>query len=61
MGLLPLAPGLPPPDLGAGLRILWHPGLLLMLQGLWVASFLYTGRSKVTAATLNFHVVRGNV
>jgi hypothetical protein len=32
-----------------------------MLQGLWVASFLYTGRSKVTAATLHFHVVRGNV
>ena len=61
MGLLPPAPGLPPPDLGAGLRILWHPGLLLMLQALWVASFLYTGRSKVTAATLNFHVVRGNV
>ena len=61
MGLAPLSPGLPAPDLAAGLRVLWHPAFLLLLQGLWIASFLYTGRSKVTAATLRFHVVKENV
>jgi hypothetical protein len=50
------APSLP--DLSAGLAALWHPGLLLALQGLWLAIFLYTGRSSVTGATLSFHVHR---
>jgi hypothetical protein len=45
-----------PPDLGLGLRALWSPGVLLSLQLLWAAVFLYTGRSTVTAATLSFHV-----
>jgi prolipoprotein diacylglyceryltransferase len=48
-------------DLGAGLRVLWTPAMILFLQGLWAATFLYTGRSRVTAATLSFHVVRENI
>ncbi|MEI8356155.1 MAG: prolipoprotein diacylglyceryl transferase family protein [Deltaproteobacteria bacterium] len=44
------------PDLSAGLSTLWNPGLILFLQGIWLAIFLYTGRSTVTGATLNFHV-----
>lgn len=44
------------PELAAGLTALWHPGMLLALQGLWLAIFLYTGRSSVTGATLSFHV-----
>jgi prolipoprotein diacylglyceryltransferase len=43
-------------DLFKGLQILWRPGVILMLQGLWLAVFLYTGRSMVTASTISFHV-----
>ncbi len=41
-----------------GLSALWHPAILLTLQMLWIASFLYTGRSQVTGATIHFHVHR---
>jgi membrane associated rhomboid family serine protease len=44
------------PDLSAGLKGLWSPALILFLQGIWVAIFMYTGRSTVTGATLSFHV-----
>jgi hypothetical protein len=44
------------PDLSAGLKGLWSPALILFLQGIWMAIFLYTGRSTVTGATLRFHV-----
>lgn len=44
------------PDLSAGLKSLWSPALILFLQGIWMTIFLYTGRSTVTGATLNFHV-----
>jgi hypothetical protein len=30
--------------------------MILALQGLWLAIFLYTGRSSVTGAQLTFHV-----
>jgi prolipoprotein diacylglyceryltransferase len=49
-------PALSPPDALAGLRLLWHPGMLLLLQALWAAMFLYTGRSTVTGSCLSFHV-----
>lgn len=45
-----------PAQIGHGLRQLWQPGLILFLQGVWLAIFYYTGRSTVTGATLNFHV-----
>ncbi|MGE4343767.1 MAG: prolipoprotein diacylglyceryl transferase family protein [Geoalkalibacter sp.] len=48
------APGLP--ELAAGFSTLWHPAVLLALQGLWLSIFLYTGRSAVTGSTLSFHV-----
>ena len=60
-----LAAGVPagaaPAFLSAGLAVLWQPGMLLALQALWIASFLYTGRSSVTGATLAFHVVKERV
>jgi prolipoprotein diacylglyceryltransferase len=46
----------PLPQLGAGLSLLWSPGLLLFLQFLWLVIFLYTGLSRVTASTMSFHV-----
>jgi hypothetical protein len=44
------------PDLLAGLAMLWHPGVILLLQGLWIVMFLRTGRSDVTGAGLRFFV-----
>jgi hypothetical protein len=49
---------LPPADVRAGLALLWHPGVIVWLQGLWAVTFLHTGRSVVTSATLSFHVQR---
>ena len=49
-------PGMSTPDLTAGAGVLWAPLPLLMIQLLWCVIFLYTGRSRVTGATLNFHV-----
>ncbi len=41
-----------------GLRVFWNPLVLLCIQALWLAAFLYTGRSEVTGATIEFHVHR---
>ncbi len=49
------------PDILLGLKALWDPAMLLLLQALWVATFLYTGRSSVTASTLTFHVVKDRI
>jgi hypothetical protein len=43
-------------DLSVGLKSLWSPEMILFMQGIWTAIFLYTGRSTVTGATLSFHV-----
>lgn len=45
-----------PPEIGAGLRSLWNPGIILCLGALWLCSFLYTGRSAVTGAAIHFYI-----
>ncbi len=45
-----------PAEVGRGLHAVWSPLMILSLQGLWLAIFLFTGRSAVTGATLSFHV-----
>jgi hypothetical protein len=55
------APPVHPTDLQAGLHSLFSPGIILFLQALWVAAFLFTGRSMVTASTISFHVVKERV
>jgi hypothetical protein len=59
-GIVAAAAALPspaaPPSLSAGLAALWRPSLILFLEGLWVFSFLYTGKSQVTDAHLKFSV-----
>lgn len=52
---------LPQARLLAGLKSLWHPGMILFLQALWVASFLYTGRSKVTGSSISLHVMKNRI
>jgi len=52
-------PGLP--DLSAGIANLWHPAIILFIQGIWLVIFLYTGRSTVTGAMLAFHVHKDRI
>lgn len=63
LGLVFLFPAHPlsAPRIAEGIRTLWHPAMILFLQLLWIASFLYTGRSKVTGASLSFHVIQERV
>ncbi len=49
------------PQLELGLLILWQPGTLLFLQLIWLALFIYTGRSTVTGANLSFHIHRERI
>lgn len=49
------------PDLRAGFSALWHPGMILFFQGIWLVSFLHAGRSTVTGARVSFHVIRENI
>ncbi len=44
------------PQLMAGLGFLWDVATLLVLQGFWLAIFLFTGVSMVTGSVLSFHV-----
>jgi prolipoprotein diacylglyceryltransferase len=44
------------PDILMGLHYLWNPLVMLALQGLGAAIFLFTGRSQVTGAVISFHV-----
>jgi hypothetical protein len=39
-----------------GIRSLWNPAVLLFVEVLWGAAFIYYGRSKVTSSTLSIHV-----
>lgn len=59
-----LTPDFPPistPHITHGLNSLWDPAILLLLQFVWAASFLYTGRSKVTGSTLSFYVIKDRI
>jgi hypothetical protein len=55
--------GSPPqsPDILKGLRGFWDPGVILFLEALWAATFVFTGRSDVTGATLRFHVIKEKI
>ncbi len=59
--LFPVQGPLAPPSLGLGLDTLWSPAVVLSLQALWTATLIYAGASKVTAATIEFHVVRERI
>jgi len=52
---------LPVADLGTGLVSLWDPAVLFFVQVVGLATFLYTGLSKVTSSTMSFHVIKDRV
>jgi hypothetical protein len=58
--LLP-ATVLPTASLVAGLDVLWHPGMVLFLLGLWLATFLYYGRSLVIGSRLSLYVCHDRI
>ncbi|MFH1115338.1 MAG: prolipoprotein diacylglyceryl transferase family protein [Pseudomonadota bacterium] len=49
------------PDILAGLSALWHPGVILALQGVGLGTFLIAGRSMVTASSLSFRVLEDKI
>ncbi len=49
------------PDLARGLASLWTPWTILFLQAVWIGAFHQTGRSRVTASRLSFHVHRDRI
>jgi hypothetical protein len=49
------------PEIIVGLRSLWTPELILFIQGVWIVSFLFTGKSRVTGSSLSFYVIPENV
>jgi hypothetical protein len=51
----------PIPNLAAGLTEVTSAGVIVMLQALWVALFLFYGRSRVTSSVVSFHVVAERV
>jgi len=61
IALLPSAAPGATPDLQAALAHVNTAATLPTLQIVWLALFLYYGRSRVTASLLSFHVVRENV
>nr|NJM03320.1 prolipoprotein diacylglyceryl transferase [Desulfobacula sp.] len=44
------------PVLQAGLHALWNPWMIFLIESVWVAAFVHTGRSVVTGAEISFHV-----
>jgi len=48
------------PDLSAGLNSLWDPGVILFLAVLWLVTFFYTGRSKVTKSSIIINLADKN-
>ena len=49
------------PSISAGLKSLWHPFLIVLLQVLWMTVFVYTGKSQVTGSQISFHVLRDKI
>jgi hypothetical protein len=50
-----------PPELRQGAAALWRPEVILLLQALGIAVFLYTGRSTVTASKIAFLLHRDRI
>lgn len=63
-GLVPAltlsAPGIAA-DLALGVAALWTVPVVLLLQGVFLAVFLYTGRSSVTDSVVRFAVRQGEI
>ncbi len=48
-------------DIRAGLTAMWDPFVIILLQLIFVSTFIYTGKSQVTASITMFYVVRDRI
>ncbi len=48
------------PKLLAGIGFLWNPGLIIFLGFLWIAAFIYTGKSDVTCSAIDIQIAEKN-
>jgi len=49
------------PGLHLGLNALWNPWMIFLIESVWLAAFVHTGRSVVTGAEISFHVHEGKI
>ncbi len=49
------------PDLSLGFEKLWNPSVLIFLLVLWIITFIYMGKSRVTSALIDIHVLGGKI
>ena len=49
------------PNILKGLQVFWSPEVIVFLESLWLVTFLFTGRSEVTGATMSFHVIKEKI
>ncbi|MGC8659425.1 MAG: prolipoprotein diacylglyceryl transferase family protein [Desulfomonilaceae bacterium] len=51
----------PTPDIKVGVGALWDPAAILFIEIAGLATFLWTGRSMVTASTISFRVMKDRI
>ncbi len=49
------------PDLALGFAITWNPAILIFLLVLWIATFFYLGKSRVTASLIEINVLKEKI
>ena len=49
------------PDLSLGFASIWNPAVLIFLLTLWIVTFFYLGKSRVTASVIEIDVLRGKI
>jgi len=63
LGIIPFLPSALTIEAGitVGLLSLWNPAIIFFSLGVWLAIFLYTGRSTVTGSTVTFHIHKDRI
>lgn len=49
------------PDITLGIKSLWNPFLIIFIFILWVTTFIYTGKSKVTDSEIELRIIKENI
>ncbi len=49
------------PDLVLGFAAIWNPAILIFLLALWIATFFYLGKSRVTTSLIEIKVLSGKI
>ncbi len=49
------------PDLALGLTAIWNPAVLIFLLALWITTFFYLGKSRVTTSLIEIQVLKEKI